>query len=164
MSSLAGLSMSFTTIVALLACVLAPMCYGLAGVYIKKRAAGAAPMAIAGGSQLLGGLALLPFVFISPPAPAVFSLAITCIVVAFALVCSGIAYIIYYRLIADIGPTRALTVTFLIPVFAMGWSFLLLRETISWSMILGAAIILAGTWLVTTAGRKRAVLVRVTGR
>ncbi len=155
MSSLAGLVMSLSTIAALIACVLAPMCYGLAGVYVKKRAAGTKPMAIAGGSQLMGGLALLPFLFISPPAPAAFSPAIIGIVVAFALVCSGIAYLIYYRLIADIGPTRALTVTFLIPVFAMGWGFLLLRETISWSMILGAAIILAGTYLVATSGRKR---------
>jgi drug/metabolite transporter (DMT)-like permease len=155
MSSLAGLAMGLSTILAIAACILAPMCYGLAGVYIKRRAAGAKPMAIAGGSQLLGGLALLPFVFVAPPPHSSLSPGVIALVVAFALLCSGIAYIIYYRLIADIGPTRALTVTFLIPVFAMGWSFLLLGEAITWSMILGAAIILGGTYLVTTKGRKR---------
>ena len=156
MSSLAGLAIGLSTILAIVACILAPMCYGLAGVYIKRHAGGAKPMAIAGGSQLLGGLALLPFLFIAPPPPAAFTPSVAVLIVAFALLCSGIAYIIYYRLIADIGPTRALTVTFLIPVFAMGWGFLFLREAITWSMILGAAIILAGTYLVTTTGMKRA--------
>jgi drug/metabolite transporter (DMT)-like permease len=155
MSSFAGLSRGLSTILAIAACILAPMCYGLAGVYIKKRAAGAKPMAIAGGSQLLGGLALMPFLFFAPPPRASLSPSVVGLVVVFALLCSAIAYVIYYRLIADIGPTRALTVTFLIPIFAMGWGFLLLGEAITWSMILGAAIILAGTYLVTTKGRPR---------
>jgi drug/metabolite transporter (DMT)-like permease len=156
MSSLAGLSPGLSTILAVAACILAPLCYGLAGVYIKRSASGVKPMAIAGGSQLLGGIALMPFLLAAPPARASFSPAVAGIVVVFALLCSGIAYIIYYRLISDIGPTRALTVTFLIPVFAMGWGILLLGETITWSMALGAAIILAGTYLVTTRGKRRA--------
>ena len=74
--------------------------------------------------------------------------------IAFALLCSAVGYIIYYRLIADVGPTRALTVTFLIPVFAMLWGFLFLGEVVTWSMGLGAAIILAGTYLVIAPRRK----------
>jgi len=66
-----------------------------------------------------------------------------------------VAYVIYYKLIADVGPTRALTVTFLIPVFAMGWGLLFLREPISWSMILGAGVILVGTYLVAGKARSR---------
>ncbi len=157
MSSLAGLAVSPSTFLALAACILAPMCYGLAGVYIKKRAAAAKPMAVAGGSQLMGGLVLMPFLLISPPSPSAFSPVIIALVIAFALLCSAVAYIIYYRLIADVGPTRALTVTFLIPVFAMGWSYLLLGEAVTWSMALGAAIILAGTYLVAAKGRRQSV-------
>ena len=136
------------TILAVTACVLAPMCYGLAGVYIRTRASQVRPMAVAGGSQLLGGLALLPFVAIAPPPAAAIDAHVALIVAAFALLCSAVAYVIYYKLIADVGPTKALTVTFLIPVFAMVWGLLFLGETITWSMILGAVIILAGTFLV----------------
>ncbi len=148
MSSLSGLRFNVQTGLAIAACVLAPMCYGLAGVYIRTRVSGVKPMAIAGGSQLFGGLALLPFVAIFPPAAASVDLRIALIVLAFALACSGVAYLIYYKLIADIGPTKALTVTFLIPVFAMFWGLLLLHEAVTWSMIVGAAVILAGTYLV----------------
>ena len=154
MSSLSGLKLDASTILAVAACVLAPMCYGLAGVYIRTRASQVRPMAVAGGSQLLGGLALLPFVAIAPPHASAVDARVALIVVAFALLCSAIAYIIYYKLIADVGPTKALTVTFLIPVFAMVWGLLFLGETITWSMILGAVIILAGTFLV--AARRRA--------
>jgi drug/metabolite transporter (DMT)-like permease len=152
MSSLAGLHFDLRTTLAVIACVLAPMCYGLAGVYIRTRAAGAKPMAIAGGSQLFGGIALLPFVAVFPPAVSSIDARIALIVVVFALACSGVAYLIYYRLIADIGPTKALTVTFLIPVFAMLWGFLLLHEAVTWSMIIGAVIILVGTFLVAAGG------------
>jgi drug/metabolite transporter (DMT)-like permease len=153
MSSLGGLSVDVRTALAVAACVLAPMCYGLAGVYIRTRASQVKPMAVAGGSQLLGGLALLPFVAVFPPAASVIDARVALIVVSFALLCSAVAYIIYYKLIADIGPTKALTVTFLIPVFAMLWGLLFLNETVTWSMILGAAIILLGTFLVTARGR-----------
>lgn len=104
------------------------------------------------GSQLFGGIALLPFVVVFPPAVSSIDARIALIVVVFALVCSGVAYLIYYRLIADIGPTKALTVTFLIPVFAMMWGFLLLHEAVTWSMIVGAVIILVGTFLVAAGG------------
>jgi len=78
-------------------------------------------MAIAGGSQLLGGLALLPFLFIAPPPPAAFTPSVACCCRLRAPVQRDCLYHLL-RLIADIGPTRALTVTFLIPVFAMGWA------------------------------------------
>ncbi|HTZ50700.1 MAG TPA: DMT family transporter [Spirochaetia bacterium] len=152
MSSLGGLRLDLPTVLAVAACLMAPLCYGLAGVYIRKRATGIRPIAVAGGSQLLGGLALLPFVAVAPPV-AVVDGRVALLVVAFALLCSAVAYVIYYKLIADVGPTRALTVTFLIPVFAMGWGLLFLREPITWSMVLGAAVILVGTYLVAARGR-----------
>ncbi|HVO39286.1 MAG TPA: DMT family transporter [Spirochaetia bacterium] len=158
MSSLSGLELSLSTALAIGACILAPMCYGLAGVYIRKRAAGVRPLGIAGGSQLFGGIVLLPFVVAFPPAPAAVTPTVALAVVSLALLCSGVAYVIYYRLIADVGPTKALTVTFLIPVFAMLWASLLIREAVTASMILGAGIILLGTWLV--AGRRIDVIRR----
>ena len=163
MSSLGNLPAGLETSLAILACLLAPMCYGLAGVYIKKRAGGVKPLAIAGGSQLLGGLALMPFLVVSPLHVSALSPQVILLVVAFALLCSALAYVIYYKLIADVGPTRALTVTFLIPVFAMLWGVLLIGERITVSMAAGALIILAGTFLVTDPRRKAAFKTRSAG-
>ena len=156
MSSLGGLDASAATILSVVACVCAPMCYGLAGIYIKKRAGGVKPVAIAGGSQLAGGLALMPFLLAAPPPAGAITVQAALLVAAFALLCSALAYLIYYRLIASVGPTKALTVTFLIPVFAMFWGFLFLGEAITGSMLAGCAVILVGTFLVA-APRRRTV-------
>jgi drug/metabolite transporter (DMT)-like permease len=153
-SSLGVMTVSTTTLLAILACLLAPACYGLAGVYIKKRAGAVAPMATAGGSQLFGGIALMPFLLVSPPSPSAISATVVLLVLAFAILCSAVAYLIYYRLIAHVGPTKALTVTFLIPLFAVLWGVLFLREGITMSMVAGAAVILLGTFLVAAPGRR----------
>lgn len=147
-SGFSGVPLSPVTGLAMAGCLAAPACYGLSGVYLKKRAAGVPSLAIAGGSQLFGGLALLPLVFIWPPGPAALEPRVILVVVAFGLLCNALAYVIYYRLMTTAGPTRALTVTFLVPVFSMAWGWLLLREPVTWGMATGAAVILAGTWLV----------------
>ena len=68
---------------------------------------------------------------------------------------TGIAYVLYFRLIARIGASRAITVTFLVPVFAMLWGAVFLGETVSVEMMLGGAVVLAGTALATDALRAR---------
>jgi drug/metabolite transporter (DMT)-like permease len=151
-SRFSGVELTPTTGLAMAGCLLAPACYGLSGVYLKKRASGAPSLAIAGGSQLLGGLVLLPLLFVVPPGPAPLDLRIALVAVAFALLCNALGYVIYYRLMAKVGPTRALTVTFLVPVFAMAWGWLFLGEPVTLGMVSGAAVILSGTWLV--AGRR----------
>ena len=153
-SGLGAVTPSSSTMLAILACLLAPACYGLAGAYIKKRASGVSPRAIAGGSQLLGGIVLMPFLLVSPPTASAISVTVVLLVLVFAVLCSAVAYLIYYRLIADVGPTKALTVTFLIPVFAMLWSAVFLHEGVTASMAVGAAIILLGTFLIAAPRRK----------
>jgi drug/metabolite transporter (DMT)-like permease len=125
----------------------AAFCYAVAGIYMKKWAATAKPMAIAGWSQLLAGLVLLPLVPFAPSSGAV-TAAVVANVLGLALLCSAIAYLLYYRLIADVGPTRAMTVTFLLPLFGMLWGVLLLDETITWSMVTGCALIIGGAFAV----------------
>ena len=66
---------------------------------------------------------------------------------ALAVVCTGIAYLMYFRLIAHVGAPRAITVTYLIPAFAALWGVLFLHEAITLTMALGCAVILAGTAL-----------------
>ena len=70
-------------------------------------------------------------------------------VAVLALACTGLAYLLYFRLIAHVGPAQAIAVTYLIPVFAIGWGALFLGEAVTTSMLLGGAIVLLGTALAT---------------
>ena len=74
--------------------------------------------------------------------------AIALAVLALGVACSGMAYLLYFRLIVDIGPAPALTGTFLVPVFGVLWGHLVLGEPVGWSTLSGAAVVIAGTALV----------------
>lgn len=138
---------------AVIACLSAAVCYGFGAVYIKKFAKGAKSMGIAGGSQLMAGVLLLPAVpFV--PATGTITVGVILAMLGLALICSAVAYLLYFRLIDTVGPTRALTVTFLMPVFGMFWGFLFLHETITPMMIAGTALILFGTSLVLSLFRR----------
>ena len=65
-------------------------------------------------------------------------------VLALGVLCSGVAYLVYYRLMRDIGPTRSFTVTFLIPLFGMLWAWLFLHEEITATMLIGCAFVIGG--------------------
>ena len=68
---------------------------------------------------------------------------------ALGIACTAVAFVLYFRLIASVGPTKAITVTFLVPVFAVVMGALMLGEPITASMIVGGAIILLGTGMST---------------
>jgi len=130
------------------ASLLAAAFYGLAGVFIKRRAAGAPALGIAVGSQLGAAITLAPLVPITLPSVWPSAIVVLC-VLALALLSTALAYVLYFRLISDVGPTRALTVTFLIPIFGSLWGMLFLGEQLAISTLLGSCIILAGTLVVT---------------
>lgn len=133
---------------AVLACLGATLCYGLAASFTKKHLAGVAPLAVASGSQLGATFVLaLPALWWWPaaaPSPTAWGAA-----ALLALLCTGVAYVLYFRLIAHIGAANAITVTFLIPVFAVAWGWLFLAERPTGAMALGCAVILLGTGLAT---------------
>jgi drug/metabolite transporter (DMT)-like permease len=79
---------------------------------------------------------------------------VTSAVLALALVCSALAYLLYYRLMQDLGPTRTLTVTFLIPLFGMLWGALFLHEQITPAMVGGCALIISGVLAVLRPGAR----------
>jgi drug/metabolite transporter (DMT)-like permease len=66
-------------------------------------------------------------------------------VVGLAVGSTAIAYLIYFKLIADVGPQRALTVTFLIPLFGILWGALFLGEPLTSNLLVGGALVVAGT-------------------
>jgi len=143
-----------TFVVAVVASLGAALCYALAGVWIKRHGARLKPVAIAGWSQLFASFVLLP-VAAATPMPGALTALVVIDMLALALICSGIAYLLYYRLIADVGPTRAMTVTFLMPAFGMTWGVLFLDERVTPAMIAGAAMIVAGTAAVLRVGIPR---------
>jgi drug/metabolite transporter (DMT)-like permease len=131
-------------LLAVAACLVASLCYALAGVYTKRALADVPSHAIACASQVFAALALMPLLPLTTiPGP------LTGLVVAnvlgLAIGSTAIAYLIYFKLIADVGPQRALTVTFLIPLFGVLWGALFLREPLTASMLVGGALVVAGT-------------------
>jgi drug/metabolite transporter (DMT)-like permease len=129
----------------------AALCYALGALWLRLRGGALSPLANAAWTQLFAGVVLLPAAVPSAVAGPVTPLAIANLL-ALALICSGVAYMLYFRLVRDIGPTRALTVTFLMPAFGMIWGAWLLGESITPGMIAGAALIVAGTAAVLGAG------------
>jgi drug/metabolite transporter (DMT)-like permease len=137
----AGEIVSYAPIIAALA---AAFCYGLAGAYMKRWASGVPSRGMAVGTQLAAGVLLIPFIAVSPPYAAP-TLPVVASMLGLGLVCGAIAYLLYFRLIADIGATGALTVTYLIPVFGVLWGALFLGETLSAPMLAGGALVVLGT-------------------
>jgi drug/metabolite transporter (DMT)-like permease len=91
-------------------------------------------------------LAPLALLFLPPAMPSAHAwMAATML----ALACTGVAYVIFFRLIAHVGPANAISVTFLIPVFAVLWGWMFLGEGVTLAMVAGCAVILVGTGLTT---------------
>lgn len=154
--------------------LLAPVCYGIAGTYTKKAQSGLSPLNSrsgpsplkaqsgpspldnAHGSMWAATLLALPGALFIPGGGVPSSLAWVS-VVALGVLCTGAAYLLYFRLIRDIGATRALSVTFLIPVFGVLWGVLLLGEHVGLNALAGGALVLLGVALangVLPLGRK----------
>ena len=133
---------------AVLACLLACLCYGISASYTKRYLSGLPSLVTATGSQLGATLGLaLPTLWMWPqrmPGSTAW-LAL----LAVGVLCTGVAYILYFRLIENVGPSRSLTVTFVIPVFAVIYGALFLHETVSLWMLGCGAIIVCGTALST---------------
>lgn len=134
--------------VAIAACLGATLCYGFGANYARARLRGVAPMALAAGSQLAAAVVLaLPAAWAWPaqmPGPRSWAA-----VAALAALCTGLAYLLYFRLIARLGASRAISVTYLIPVFGVAWGALFLGERVTPAMLGGGAVVLAGTALAT---------------
>ena len=134
------------------ACVAATALYGFGANYTRKAAAGVPPLAVAAGSQLAAAMLLAAPAVAAWPAtpPGARAWAAAALL---ALLCTGLAYILYFRLISRVGPARAISVTFLIPAFAALWGFVVLGEVPTVEMLAGCAVILLGTALAAGALR-----------
>lgn len=169
----AGLMLGFTGIVLLvwndlsfaaggmglgvLACLGASLCYGFAACYTTRYLKGVDPIALAAGAITASALVLLPFAVYAWPSTPI-SGAAWAAALALALLCTGLAYLIFYGLIDRVGASRSITVTFLVPLFGIFWGVLFLNEPVSPRMLAATAIVLFGTLLATGfigAGKSR---------
>lgn len=137
------------SVVAVFLVLLATFSYGIAAVFAKRNNTGIPPAAFATGQQFGATVLMAPFALIglatqakAPTPPAIGA------AIGVGLLCTALAYLLYFRLIANIGPTRALTVTFMIPVFGILWGALFLGEAVTPNMIIGFLLIVAGMVLV----------------
>jgi drug/metabolite transporter (DMT)-like permease len=141
--------MSRAELVAASLSVIATALYGYTIVFTKVHLRQASPLGTAAGTLLMAAVAMLPF---TPVAglrhlggiPVMAWLAM----LGLAIVSTTVAFIFYYRLIADVGPVKAITVTLLVPIFGMAWGVVFLGEPLTPGRLAGCAIILAGCSLI----------------
>ena len=133
---------------AILACLMATTCYAIAASYTKLYLMGVPPMATSTGSMIGAALGLSVPALLSWPS-SVPSLQAWGSVLFVAILCTGVAYVLYFRLIEAAGPSKTLTVTFMIPVFAIVYGVLFLGEELTLWMMLCACVIICGTALAT---------------
>ncbi|MBO9491800.1 DMT family transporter [Endozoicomonas sp. G2_1] len=126
----------------------ATLCYGISANYTKKYLSAVSPLALATGSQISGSIVLVPLSLFFLPQSMPSQQAIWSAILL-GVVCTGIAYILFFRLISQIGPAKTMSVTYLIPAFGVFWGWLILSEAFNLSMLLGCSFILLGVGLTT---------------
>lgn len=125
------------------ACLLATLCYGVSANATRRYLADVPALTVTAGSQTAATLMLLPLALWQWP-PALPGLVAWGSVLCLALLCTALALVMYFRLLARVGPTQAVSVTFLIPVFGMLWGGLFLHEQVSARMLGGGAVVMLG--------------------
>ena len=133
---------------AICAAAFAPFLYGIAANYTSKKLENVSALSIAMFSLGLAGVSLLPLLYWFLPSQYP-SIDAWLSLLALAVLCTSLAYLLYFKLLADVGSSKAITVTFMIPAFGSLWGAVFIGEVITPMMIAGMAIILFGTALVT---------------
>ncbi|KYD24698.1 DMT family transporter [Parageobacillus toebii] len=140
--------LSMQTVFSALLSILAAFSYGCGGVYAKKAFTGVSSLSLSIGQQLGAAFVLIPLAAFAIPTKPVSPLVIYS-VLGLAVFCTAIAYLFYFYLLANVGPTKTLSVTFLVPVFGVIWGMIFLHEKITIGMLGGLAVILTSIFLLS---------------
>ncbi|KPA88588.1 putative permease [Pseudomonas asplenii] len=136
------------------ACLLATTSYGFAGFLTRRwldHQGGLDPRLSALGSMFGATLVILPFFAasaISHPPASWGGLEVWGALLGLGLICTAFAYIVYFKLLSNIGPVKSMTVTFMIPAFGVLWGALFLDEPLSMAHLYGGVLIAVALWLV----------------
>jgi drug/metabolite transporter (DMT)-like permease len=144
---LGPLALTKDVLIGTAACICATLCYAVSATLLKKIGCNASPIALATATLVVASLVIAPLLPALPP-PEAFSPRVVFAVLGVSLLCSALAFLLFYRLVADLGPTRTLTVTFMIPVFGVVWGTLFLGEHVGVGTIAGGLTVLAAMALV----------------
>jgi len=136
-----GIPLTLMSIAGFFAGLLAAACYAWSAVEIRTTFADTDPMVVATGSLIGSSLLLLPTLFIATPRSP-WDGSAWMAVLPLGILCTGLAYALYFRLLRDIGSTYAVMVTLLVPIFALLWGVLFLNEHPTWVNLLGTALVL----------------------
>lgn len=142
-----GLPMTWATALGVLAGMGAAALYAFSAMEIRKRFTNVDPLAVATGSLLGATLALLPVLFIGPM-PSTVEVTPWLMLLPLGVFCTGIAYFLYFKLLHDVGSTRATTVTLLVPVFALIWGVLFLHEHPTLLSLVGMGLVIVSMMLI----------------
>ncbi|MEA2595590.1 MAG: hypothetical protein QOF01_2059 [Thermomicrobiales bacterium] len=130
----------------------AAISYAFAGAYAKSAFAGTPSLTLAIGQQFGAAVVLAPVLIpvgIVGREDLSLTRGVAAAVIALALLCTSVASLLYFFLIRSVGPTKTLTITFLVPIFGVLWGALFLDESIGTATLLGLSIVLIGVTLVT---------------
>jgi drug/metabolite transporter (DMT)-like permease len=142
-----GLPMTWATALGVLAGMGAAALYAFSAMEIRKRFTNVDPLAVATGSLLGATLALLPVLFLGPM-PSTVEVTPWLMLLPLGVFCTGIAYFLYFKLLHDVGSTRATTVTLLVPVFALIWGVLFLHEHPTLLSLVGMGLVIVSMMLI----------------
>jgi drug/metabolite transporter (DMT)-like permease len=145
--NLGPLELNADTLGATAAAIAGATLWGWAGVMIKQRTGRLPAMGVGAGTIGFAAVLMAPLWTLTPP-PSAWTLEATAAMIALGLLCSGLAYFPFFTLIRDIGPSRTLTVGLAVPVLGIFWGWLILGETVTVPMLLGAALVLIALALV----------------
>jgi drug/metabolite transporter (DMT)-like permease len=145
--NLGPVELSVRTALAALAGITGAAFWGWAGVMIKQRSGRLPPMSLAAGSIAFAALVMAPLLG-TAPSPQEWNLPALASLAALGAVCSGLAYLPFFTLIRDIGPSRTLTVGLAVPVLGVLWGWLFLDEAVTPPMLGGVALVLGALLLV----------------
>jgi drug/metabolite transporter (DMT)-like permease len=132
--------------------VLASFGYGVSAWFVKRRVRGVQPVAMVGATAATVALAMLPFAALSAP-PHTPDLAATGSLLALGFLCTGLAFVIFYSLVASDGPAKASLVGYLAPGFSIAYGITLLDERFTVATAAGLVMITGGSWLAATGGQ-----------
>ena len=129
------------------------ICYATAPFIITRKLADVPSLGVIAVSLSIVTVIYLPIAAISLPSTMP-SGKVTASVVALALVCTGLAFVVFFRLIDEIGAARATVITFVNPVVAVTLGAVFLDEELSVPILIGFVLVLSGCWLATRPGRE----------
>jgi drug/metabolite transporter (DMT)-like permease len=142
------------SLVAVAEVLLTAVCYAVAPFIVVRRLGGVpalGPITLSLGAV---GLAYLPVALVTQDgAPTGRSIVA---VVALTVLCTAVAFVVFFALIAEVGPTRAPLITYVNPVVALALGVVVLDEQVTTAMLAGIPLVLAGCWLAAGAGRRKA--------